>query len=222
MGGGGGGGGGGPARWRPVPPPLCARAPPRYHPGHKKKMPYDGIRDFAPITQTLFVPNLIVVHPSLPAKSVKELIALAKARPNEILYASAGHGTNPHLTIELLSSMAQIRLVHVPYKGSGPGIVDLLGGRVAVMASSSMTAVLPHVRSGRMRALGVTSANRTQVLPDLPTIAEQGLPRCESVQWSGLLAPTGTPREIIVALNRESVAILRAPEARDRLASEKK
>ncbi len=185
-----------------------------------KKMPYDGIRDFAPITQTLFVPNLIVVHPSLPARSIKELIAFAKARPGEIVYGSAGHGTNPHLTTELFTSMAGIRLLHVPYKGSLPGIVDLLGGRLALMSTSSWSIILPNVRSGKLRALGVTSSTRASVVPDVPTVAEAGVPGYESVQWSGLLAPAGTPREIIALLHKEVVAILRAPEAKERLAAE--
>jgi tripartite-type tricarboxylate transporter receptor subunit TctC len=188
------------------------------NPASYKKMPYNALRDFAPITQTLFVPNLIVIHPSLPAKSLKEFIAFARARPGEILYASAGHGTNPHLTIELFASMAQIRMVHVPYKGSLPGIVDLLAGRVALSATASMANLIPHVRSGRLRALGVTTAKRTQALPDTPTIAEAGLPGYESVQWSGLLAPAGTPREIVTALHKEVIAILHTPEARERLA----
>jgi len=190
------------------------------NPASYRKMPYDGIRDFAPITQTLFVPNLIVVHPSLPAKSVKELIAFAKLRPGEIVYGSAGHGTNPHLTTELFTTMAGIRLLHVPYKGSLPGIVDLLGGRLALMSSSSWSVILPNVRSGRLRALAVTSATRASVVPDVPTVAEAGVPGYESVQWSGFLAPAGTPREIIALLHREAVAILRTPEAKDRLASE--
>ena len=189
------------------------------NPASYKKMPYNALRDFAPITQTLFVPNLMVIHPSLPAQSVKAFIALAKARPGEILYASAGHGTNPHLTIELFASMAQIRMIHVPYKGSLPGIVDLLAGRVALTATSAMSNLVPHVRSGRMRALGVTTSKRIPSLPDIPTIAEAGLPGYESVQWSGLLAPAGTAREIIATLSREVVAILHTPEARARLAS---
>jgi len=188
------------------------------NPASYKKMPYNALRDFAPITQALFVPNLVVIHPSLPAKSLKEFIALAKARPGEILYASAGHGTNPHLTIELLASMAAIRMLHVPYKGALPGIIDLLAGRVALTTSSSMATLVPHVRAGRMRALGVTTAARIPTLPDVPTIAEAGLPGYESVQWAGFLAPAGTPREIIAALNKEVVAILRAPEGRERLA----
>ena len=189
------------------------------NPASYKKMPYDALRDFAPITQTIFVPNLIVIHPSLPVKSVKEMIAFAKARPGEILYASAGHGTNPHLTMELFASMAHIRLLHIPYKGSLPGIVDLLAGRVAMTASSSLSNMIPHLSSGRLRALGVTTMTRIRALPDVPTIAEGGLPGYESVQWSGLLAPAGTAREIIGKLHKETIAILRTPEAKEQFAS---
>jgi tripartite-type tricarboxylate transporter receptor subunit TctC len=180
-------------------------------------MPYDALRDFAPITHTLSVPLLIAMHPSVPANSVKELIALAKARPGELQYAAAGHGTLPHLAMELFANMAQIRLINIPYKGSS-GISDLLGGRISLMMSSSMPVVIPHVRSGKLRALGVTTAARAPTLPDIPTIAEGGLPGYESVQWSGLLAPAGTPREIIARLHKEITAILRMPEVRERLA----
>lgn len=188
------------------------------NPASYKKMPYNALRDFAPITQTLFVPNLVVIHPSLPAKNLKEFIAFARARPGEILYASAGHGTNPHLTIELFASMAKIRMVHVPYKGSLPGIVDLLAGRVMLTATSSMANLVPHVRAGKMRALGVTTSVRIPSLPDVPTIAEAGVPGYESVQWSGLLAPAGTPPEIIARLHKEVVGIVRSPEGKERLA----
>ena len=183
------------------------------------KVPYDAVRDFAPVTQAVFVPHIIIVHPSLPVKSVADMIALAKARPGQILFASAGYGTNQHLAMELFSSMAQIRLLHVPYKGTSPAIIDLIAGQVAIMAPS-MVSALPHVRSGRLRALGVTSARRVTGAPDIPTIAESGLPGYDSVQWIGLLAPTGTPREIVARLYRESVSILRAPESVKRLASE--
>jgi tripartite-type tricarboxylate transporter receptor subunit TctC len=209
---------------------LVARAPPdgytllsspstlATNPSSYKKMPYDALRDFVPITQTLYVPNLIVIHASLPVKNVKEMIAFAKARPGEILYASAGHGTNPHLTMELFASMAGIKLVHVPYKGSPPGIVDLVGGRVAMIATSSLSVVLPHVKSGRLRALGVTTSTRVPMLPEIPTIAESGVPGYEAVQWAGLVAPLGTPRPIIDKLHKESTAILR--ENTERLAGE--
>lgn len=183
-----------------------------------KNMPYDGLRDFAPITQTLSVPNLVVVHPSLPAKSLKAFIALAKARPGEILYATAGYATNPHLTLALLMSMAQIRMTHVAYQGGAPSIIALMAGEVAITASSSMSLLIPHLRSGRLHALGITSATRSPVLPDVPTIAEAGLPGYESIQWAGLVAPAGTPRAIIEKLHKEVVSILHTPEARELLA----
>ena len=185
-----------------------------------RKMPYDAVRDFQPISQTLFTPQVIAVHPSVPAKSVKELIALAKTRPGELQYAAAGHGTLPHLTMELFATMAGIRLVNIPYKGGAPGIVDLLAGRLSLISTSSMSIVLPLVRSGRLRALGVTTAARIVVLPDIPAIAEAGLPGFEAVQWSGLLAPAGTPRDIIARLHRDVAAILRTPEVRERLAAD--
>ena len=189
-------------------------------PSSYKKLPFDPIRDFVPITQTYFVPNLLLAHPSLPAKSVKALIALAKARPGEILYASSGHGTNPHLTVELLTSMAQIKLMHIPYKGTMPGLIDLLAGRSALMATSSMPLTVPHVRTGKLIALGISSAKRSAALPDIPTIAEAGLPGYEAVQWSGLFAPTGTSPEIISRLYKESVAILNLPDVKERLAAD--
>lgn len=190
------------------------------NPASYKNMPYDAVRDFAPITQTHFVPNLILLHPSVPAKSVKELIALAKARPGEILYASSGHGTNPHLTMELFASMARIRLLHIPYKGTLPGLIETIAGRVAMIATSSMSLVVPNVRSGKLRALGITSATRSRVLPDIPTIAEAGVPGYEAVQWSGMLAPAATPQEIVTRLHKEVTAILRTPDVRDRLAAD--
>ncbi len=211
---------------------IVARAPPdgytllltpstlAINPATYKNMPYDAVRDFAPITQTHFVPNLILLHPSVPAKSVKELIALAKARPGEILYASSGHGTNPHLVIEMFASMAQIRLLHIPYKGTLPGLIETLAGRVAMIATSSMSLVVPHVRTGKLRALGITSATRSRAIPDIPTIAEAGVPGYEAVQWSGMLAPAATPQELITRLHKEVTAILRMPGVRDRLAAD--
>lgn len=183
-----------------------------------KSMPYDALRDFEPITQTLFVPNLIVVHPSFPAKSLKAFIAIAKGRPGDILYGSAGYATNPHLTIELLCSMAQIRMTHVAYQGGAPSITAVLAGEVVLTASSSMSLLIPHLQAGRLRALGVTSATRSPALPDLPTIAEAGLPGFEAIQWAGLLAPANTPREIIDKLHKEVVAILSMPEMKAKLA----
>jgi len=184
-----------------------------------RKILYDALNDFAPITVAVFTPNLLVVHPSVPAKSVKEVIALAKAQPGKILYASGGNGTNSHLAMALFASMAQIRVTHVPYKGSIPGIIDLLAGNVA-MAINSMSTVMHHVRAGKLRALGVASMRRVAAAPELPTIAEAGVPGYESVQWSGLLAPAGTPQDIIARLHRETVAIVSAPEIKKSLAGD--
>lgn len=187
-------------------------------PSMYKKIPYDTSHDFAPITLAVFSPNVLTVHPSLPVKSVKELIAFAKARPDQILYSSGGHGANSHLASALFASMAQIRMRHVPYKGSIPGVVALIAGEVSLMTNSLAT-LLHHVRAGKLRALGVGSLRRVTAAPDFPTIAEAGLPGYEAVQWSGLLAPAGTPQEIIVRLNQETIAILRDPDNMKRLVS---
>jgi tripartite-type tricarboxylate transporter receptor subunit TctC len=189
------------------------------NPATYRKMPYDALRDFAPITQTVAVPNALAINPALPVRSLKELIALARARPNDILYGTGGHGTNPHLTIELLANLAQVRLFHVPYKSGPEALTALLGGEVMLNATSLFES-LPHVKRGKLRVLGVTSARRSTAAPDIPTIAESGLPGYESVQWSALLAPAKTPREIIDRLHREVAAILRTPELRERLARE--
>lgn len=185
-----------------------------------KKMPYDAWSDFAPITVAVFTPNLMVVHPSVPVKSVKELIAFAKAQPDQLYYASGGNGTNSHMASALFASMANIRLVHVPYKGSTPGVIDLIAGNVA-MATNSFSTLIHHVRAGRLRALGVANARRVAAAPDLPTVAEAGgLPGYESVQWSGLWAPAGTPPDIIARLHKETVAILSTPDMKERLTSD--
>jgi tripartite-type tricarboxylate transporter receptor subunit TctC len=153
----------------------------------------------------------LVVHPSVPAKSVKELIGLARLSPGEISYASPGHGTIPHLTLELFASMANIRLLHVPYKGAAPAHLDLRAGRVATAT------IIGYIPDGKLRALAVTSARRSAAAPDIPTIAEAGLPGFDLVQWYGLLAPAGTPREIIARLHKESAAVLRTAEIRNHL-----
>jgi tripartite-type tricarboxylate transporter receptor subunit TctC len=189
------------------------------NPASYRKMPYDALTDLAPITQTHLVPNLFVVHPALPVKSTRDFIALAKARPNELSYGSAGHGTNPHLAIELLASMAQVQLYHVPYKGTAPGLTDLLAGRVVMMASSAMSLLVPHVHSGKLRALGVSSVKRSAALPDVPSLAET-VPGYEAVQWSALMAPAGTPAKIVRKLHQETVAILEVPAVRDRLTAD--
>ena len=188
-------------------------------PAMYKKLPYDTVRDFAPITIAVSSPNLMAVHPSVPVKSVKGMIALANARPGQILFSSGGRGTNSHLATELFASMAHVRMTHVPYKGSTPGVIALMAGEVALM-TNSMSTLLSHVRAGKLRALGVGSVRRVAAAPDLPTIAEAGLPGYESAQWSGLLAPAGTPQEIITRLHKETIAILRVPEIAERLVSD--
>jgi tripartite-type tricarboxylate transporter receptor subunit TctC len=186
-------------------------------PSMHKKLPYDAIRDLAPVTQAISAPNILVVHPSLPVKSVKELIAFSKKRPGEVNYASAGLGTNPHLSMELFLSMTGLKMVHVAYKGLGPALVDLVAGQV-VVATSTMLAGLPHVKSGRLRALGTTGARRSSVLPDFPTVAEAGVPGYEAVQWYGLFAPAKTPREIIGKLHGAMTTVLQSPAIKDKLA----
>jgi len=184
-----------------------------------KKVPYDPLRDFAPITQAATLANVIVVHPSLPVKSIAELIAYAKQRPGQLNFASAGIGTSPQMSIELLKSMAGIDMVHIPYKGTAPGVVDLLAGQVLVMAPNALTA-LPHIKAGKLRALAVTSARRSEGLPDVPTVAESGLPGYDSTQWYGVLAPAGTPRDIVARLHDEIVRALRDAEVGKRLAAD--
>ena len=184
-----------------------------------RKLPYDAAKDFAPITQAARVATLVVIHPSVPAKTTREMIALARSRPGQFLFASAGHGTQPHLSMELFASMAKIKMVHVAYKGTTPGLTDLLAGQVTTMAGN-MPQLVPFVRSNRLRALGVTTATRAAAEPDIPTIAESGLPGYESVQWYGLFAPAHTPRDIIDRLNKEAAAIVGAPQTRDRLAAD--
>jgi tripartite-type tricarboxylate transporter receptor subunit TctC len=189
-------------------------------PAFYRKLPYDAVNDFAPITVAVVSPNLMAVHPSVSVRSVKELIALAKARPDQIFYASGGNGTNSHMATALFASLAKIRLVHVPYKGSTPGVIDLLSGNVALM-TNSMSTLMPYVRQGRLRALGVASAKRATSAPEIPTIAEAaGLPSYESAQWSGLWAPAGTPPEIVARLQKEIAAVLHAPEAKERFSSD--
>ena len=184
-----------------------------------KKVTYDPLRDFAPITQAASLPNVLVVHPSLAVKSLAELIAYAKQHPGQLNFASAGIGTSPQMSVELLKSMAGIDMVHVPYKGTAPGVVDLLAGQVLVMAPNVLTA-LPHIKSGKLRALAVTSAKRSVALPDIPTVAESGLAGYDSTQWYGVLAPAGTPRAVVARLHDEIVRALRDPDVMKRLAAD--
>jgi tripartite-type tricarboxylate transporter receptor subunit TctC len=189
------------------------------NPSMYRKVPYDALKDFAPISQVVSLSNLLVTHPSLPVQSVKTLIAFARTRPGEIHYASAGVGTNPHLSVELFLTMAGLRMVHVPYKGSGQGIVDVVAGHVPVMMPSILTG-LPHAKTGRLRGLGVTGAKRAGAAPEVPTIAEAGVPGYEAVQWFGVLAPAGTPREIVARVHGEIVRALNAAEVKGRLSGD--
>jgi len=184
-----------------------------------KKVPYDPVKDFAPITVAVSSASIIVVHPSLPVKSVKELISFARARPGQINYASAGTGTYPHMTMELFLSMAKLKMAHIPYKGTGPAMIDMLAGHTAVMAATILTG-MPQIRAGRLRPLGITSKARSPVAPEIPTIAEAGLPGFESVQWYALLAPAKTPREIVTRLHADMTAVLRQPDVRQRFAAD--
>ena len=183
------------------------------------KVPYDPVRDFAPITQAVSSASIIVVHPSVPVKTLKELIAFARARPGQLNYASAGTGTYPHMTMELFLSMAGLRMVHIPYKGTGPAMIDMLAGHTATMAATVLTG-MPQIRSGRLRALGITSKERSAVAPDIPTIAEAGLPGYESVQWYGMLAPAKTPKEIVARLHGEITRVLQMPDIKERFAGD--
>jgi len=184
-----------------------------------KKPPYDTLRDFAPITLGASLPNILVVHPALPAKSVRELIALAKARPGMLNYSSAGNGTSPHLSMELFRIMSGITLTHIPYKGTGPATVDLVAGQVQLSMPNVLTA-LPQIKGGKLRALGVTSAKRASGLPDIPAIAEAGVPGYEAIQWYGLLAPAGTSRDVVNKLQSETAKILVLQEVKERLAAD--
>jgi tripartite-type tricarboxylate transporter receptor subunit TctC len=184
-----------------------------------KKMPYDTVKDFAPITLVASVPNIVVVHPSVPAKSIKELLALAKAKPGNLTFASSGNGSSIHLSGELFKSMAGVDMLHVPYKGSGPAVADLVGGQVNLMFDN-MPSSLPHVKSGRLRAIAVTGAKRSPAVPDLPTIAESGVPGYDSVAWFGVLAPAGTPPAIVNQLNAEIIKVLKSPDVAHRLSSQ--
>jgi tripartite-type tricarboxylate transporter receptor subunit TctC len=181
-----------------------------------KKLPYDSVKDFAALTQTAWTPLVLVVNPSLPVKSVKELIAYAKANPGKLTYASSGSGTSLHLAAEMFKDMAGVDIVHVPYKGSTAAHPDVLSGQVSMIVDT-IPAVLPHIKSGKLRPLAVTGTKRSALMPDLPTMAEAGLPGYAASSWGGVLAPAGTPKATIDKLNAEMVAVLKLPEVQERL-----
>jgi tripartite-type tricarboxylate transporter receptor subunit TctC len=181
-----------------------------------KKVTYDPLREFEPISLVSLAPNVLVAHPSLQASSVKQLIAIARARPGDVNYAGSGSGSTPHLAAELFKYMTKTDMVHVPYRGTGPAIAGLLSGEASIMFMPALPA-LPYVKSGRLKALAVTSKTRLPALPQLPTVAESGLPGYESSQWYGLIAPAGTPVEILDLLNRTIANFMHAPDMRQRM-----
>jgi len=183
-----------------------------------KKVNYDAVRDFAPVAQFVSVSLALVVHPSLPVNSVPELVALAKARPGQLNYASAGSGSSGHLAMELFKTMAGTNIAHIPYKGTGPLLIDVLAGQVPVTVAS-LVGLIPQIQAGRLRALGVTSARRSAVMPDMPTIAEAGVPGYDVTQWFGMVAPAATPVAVISRLNGEMNKMLAMPEVRKILAA---
>jgi len=188
------------------------------NPSLYSKLPFDAVKDFAPILLFASIANVLVVHPSIPAQSVKELVALAKAHPGQLICGSAGNGTASHLALELLNLMGGVKITHVPYKGLAPAHTELMGGQLSMMFDGLVTG-LPSVKAGRLRALAVTTLKRWQGAPDIPTMSEAGLAGFEVNSWYGLLAPAGTPREIIMKLNTEVARALREPDARERLYS---
>jgi len=181
------------------------------NPSLQSRLPYDSLKDFTPVLLAAVTPNLLVVNPSVPAKSVKELLALAKSKPGSLNYATAGNGTSPHLSMELFKSMTGADFVHIPYKGSAPAVADILGGQVGVMFDNAPN-VLQQVKAGKLRALAVSSGKRSPIAPDLPTIAEAGVPGFDVEVWFGIVAPAATPKDVVTKLNAEINRALRLPE----------
>jgi tripartite-type tricarboxylate transporter receptor subunit TctC len=208
---------------------IVAKAPPDGHtillgyianlaiaPSLYAKLPFDPVKDYAHITQIATSPNVLTAHPSVPAKGLQELIALAKTKPGAINFASTGVASVGHLTGELLNNLAGMKMTHVPYKGGGQAIIDLLGGHVQVMFSG-FSAAMPHIKSGKVRALAVTGIKRSPALAEVSTIAEQGFPGVEATAWYGVLAPAGTPKPVVTRLHGETVRILKLPDVSQRL-----
>ncbi len=190
---------------------VTSSAPIVINPSLYKQMPFDPPNDLQPITNLLRVPLILTVHPSVPAKNLAELIAYIKAQNGKVQFASSGNGTPQHLTAELFRSTAKLDMVHVPYKGSAPAITDLIGGHVPVMFDSAI-AILPHIKSGKVRAIAITSAKRSSILPDVPTFEESGMKGFESYAWYGFFAPAKTPKDIVAKLNAEALRVMKQPE----------
>jgi tripartite-type tricarboxylate transporter receptor subunit TctC len=179
----------------------------------QRKLNYDPVKDFAPVTLTASTPNLLVVHPSLPVKTVKEFIAFAKAHGGQLTFGSSGTGTSPYLAMELFKSLTGINIVHVPYKGTGGAVIDLMGGHIQVMFGS-VSGTLPFVRSGKLRALGISTTQRWPTLPEIPTVSEAAVPGFEAATWYGVLAPAGTPTAVVAKLQSDIAGVLHAPDVR--------
>jgi len=184
-----------------------------------KNVPYDALKDLAAVSQVLVAPNIMVAHPSLPVKTVKELIAFARPRPGQLNIAAGGAGSSQHLAIELFNYMAKTKILHIPYKGQGMAMIDVVAGQVTLMMSNLLSA-LPQIRAGRIRSIGVTGPRRATVAPDIPTIAEAGLPGYEVLQWYGVLVPAATPREIITRLNGAVTHAVQNPKVRSRIVAD--
>jgi tripartite-type tricarboxylate transporter receptor subunit TctC len=189
------------------------------NPSMIRKLPYDAIRDFAPVSLVVDAAQIMTVNPSVPAKNVKDLIALAKSRPGQLMFGSPGVGTSPHLTAELFKVKTGVDMPQVPFKGSGPAFVSLISGEVSA-AFSTVLSAMPHIKSGKIRALGVTTLKRVQVVPEVPTIAESGVPDFETSQWFGILAPAGTPRRIVDRLYQALLRGSTSPDVKDRLTAQ--
>ena len=195
---------------------LATTAPNSTAPSLYSKLAYDPLKDFAPVSLIAFTFYVLSVNPAVPVKTIPELVKLAKARPGELNFSSPGNGTPNHLSGEMLKTMAGIRMQHIPFKGSAQAIADVIGGQIP-LNFENIAVVLPHIKAGKVRALGVTSAQRNRFLPDVPTIAESGYPGFEAVGWFGLMAPAATPRGVLERLNAETVKVLTAPEASARI-----
>jgi tripartite-type tricarboxylate transporter receptor subunit TctC len=198
---------------------LVTPAPFTIVPSLMQKLPYDPQKDFEPITLINTTPLVVVVHPGVPAKSIKELIALAKAKPGALNYGSSGSGGSNHLAGELFNAMANVKMVHVPYKGNAPALTDLIGGHVDVVFNG-LTSALPFIKSGKLRALGMTSLNRSSTLPSVPTLDEAGLKGFQAVAWNGLTAPARTPKNVIDKINADVLKVVRSPELVEKLKAE--
>ena len=195
---------------------MANLGPNAINPAVYSKLPYDPIKGFAPVTLTTLVPNILVINPYLPARNLKDVFALARSKPGQMSYGTGGHGSSNHLSMELLKSMAGVQITHVPYKGDVPAMIDAMAGQIE-MSVPTVVAASPYVKSGKLRAIAVTSVKRVAALPEVPTIAEAGVPGFESVSWGGVMAPGGTPAPVINKLNTEIVRILRLPDMQERL-----